>query len=134
MPSQVSDRPTAVARVRSSSDTRLTTCGVRLLSTLPPLILLPGFSPSQEQNALALRQRLMFTPISEMMINTLNTFNPITWVKSTPQIRCNSALRSLFSPWPVLCGPRSFFFLGVGAAVGLGGGSSEGPLGATTTI
>src|SRR5439155_18641774 len=100
----------------------------------PPLILLPGFTPSQEQNALVLRQRLLFTPISEMMINTPNTFNPITWVKSTPQIRCNSALKSLFSPWPVLRDRRSFFFLGVGAAVGLGGGSSEGSRAATTTI
>ena len=86
-PSQASDRPTAGATVRSKMATRLTTCTVRLLRTFPPLILLPGQSPNHEQNALALRQRLMSTPSSEIRIRTANTFNPMTLVKSTPQIR-----------------------------------------------
>ena len=47
LPSHVSERPTAGATVRSRMATRVTTCGVRLLSTLPPLILFPGQSPNQ---------------------------------------------------------------------------------------
>ena len=47
-------RPNVGARVRSRIATRFTTRAVRLLSTLPPLILLPGHKPSHAQNALAL--------------------------------------------------------------------------------
>jgi hypothetical protein len=71
----------------------LTTCGVRLLSTLPPLILLPGQSPSHEEKALLSRHRLLSKPISERMIITPNALSPVTCVQSTPQIRASSALR-----------------------------------------
>ena len=56
-----------MASVRSRVEIRLMTNGVRLLSTRPPLILLPGANPSQEQNAFSLRHLLMSTPISETM-------------------------------------------------------------------
>ena len=52
MPNQVSVRPTTGPRLRNSTEKRLTTGTVRLLRILPPLILLPGQSPSQEQKAL----------------------------------------------------------------------------------
>src|SRR2546421_6941317 len=98
-------------------ETRLTTCPVRLLRTFPPLILLPGQSPNHEQNALALRHRLMSTPISEIRIRTANTFSPITLVKSTPQIRVSSPLRSRFRPVLDLSF-LNFFFLGLASAAG----------------
>src|SRR3974390_1518663 len=75
-PSQVSVRAKVGASVRNRIAARLTTRAVRLLSTLPPLILLPGHSPSHAQNALALGHRLMSTPISEIRISTLSRLNP----------------------------------------------------------
>src|ERR1700745_3392675 len=71
-------RPTAWAARRKAVATRLITLRVRLSSTLPPLILLPGQRPSQEQNALALRHLVMSTPISETMSSTLITLSPTT--------------------------------------------------------
>src|SRR5260221_12965851 len=90
MPRQVLLRPTAWAAKRKVVATRLITLQVRRSSTLPPLILLPGHRPSQEQKALALRHLLISTPISETMSSTLRTLSPTTWVRSIPQMRSNS--------------------------------------------
>src|SRR6516162_2288888 len=70
MPKQVSVRPTDWEASRKASATRLTTWRVRESSTLPPLILLPGQRPNQEQKALALRHLLISTPISETISST----------------------------------------------------------------
>ena len=74
-----------------ASATRLTTWRVRESSTLPPLTLLPGHGPSQEQKALALRHLLISTPISEAMSST----RPTTLVRSIPQMRSNRPARSI---------------------------------------
>jgi len=56
----------------------LLTLRVLRLSTLPPLILVPGQSPSHEQNACALRQRLMSVPISlKKLIVQLVVWQPV---------------------------------------------------------
>jgi hypothetical protein len=78
------DRPTEVARVRNKVAARLLTRAVRELSTLPPLILLAGESPSPEQKALTLRHLSMSTPISESRINTLNRLNPTSHKHRAP--------------------------------------------------
>ena len=74
---------------------RLFTLRVRRLNTLPPLILAPGHSPNQEQNAPALRHWLISVPISPMSIRTLIKFNPQTLIKSTPQMRVRATRKSI---------------------------------------
>src|SRR5258705_473606 len=98
-----------VAKVRSRMAARLTTRAVRLLSSLPPLILLPGQSPSQAQKAFALGQQLMSTPISDIRISTLNTFNPTIRVKSIPQMRVSAAVKSCLGALPLRCFLTRFF-------------------------
>ena len=84
---------------------------MRESSTLPPLILLPGQRPSQEQKALALRHLLISTPISETMSSTLSTLSPTTWVRSIPQMRSKRPASSILGSLPI--GLRFLFaFLG----------------------
>src|SRR6266478_3022969 len=86
-PSHESERPIDGARLRNKIEARLFTPRVRLLSRLPPLILVPGHNPNHEQNALTLRQWLTSTPISEISIRTLRTLSPMIFVRSAPQMR-----------------------------------------------
>jgi hypothetical protein len=69
----VSVLPTAIAANRRIVLARLFTLRVRRLNTFPPLIFEAGHNPNQEQNARALRHRLMSVPISPMSIRTLNS-------------------------------------------------------------
>src|SRR5580765_8171791 len=120
-PSHESVLPIEGAKLRNRSDARLFTPRVRLLSLLRPLTLLPGHKPSHEQKALTLRQWLTSTPISAMSMRTLRTLSPTMLVKSTPQMRFNSSVKSFLGALPA---HRFFFFFGV-LPSGLGGRCSS---------
>src|ERR1700687_5684700 len=74
--------------------TRLVEHGVRALRTLPPLIFVPGHSPSHEQKCLTLAKRLRSGPISERIVITVVTDRPLMRVRSTPAQRATAARAS----------------------------------------
>ena len=77
--------------------------------TLPPLILVPGHSPSHEQKCLTLAKRLKSGPISDSTVSTEVTASPLMRVRSTPAQRASAVRRSkpgVFLP-ARLAGPAS---------------------------
>jgi hypothetical protein len=73
-------------------------------STLPPLILVPGHRPNQEQKCLTLAKRLRSVPISDSSFITMLTPRPSIRVRSTPaQLAraCSTSKLGLFLALPL---------------------------------
>ena len=68
-PSAVGDLPTPTAAIRNSTVARFAERRVRELSTLPPEILFPGASVSQEVKCFAVLHRLMSVPHSDTILS-----------------------------------------------------------------
>ena len=73
----------AFAERRKAPAARLCVGFVLLLKILPPEILFPGQSPSQEQKCFALFHRDMSVPVSEITFMTVFASTPGISVKST---------------------------------------------------
>ena len=78
------------AAMRKDRATLLTTEGPRPDSFLPPLILVPGARPSQEQKCCALGKAEKSGPISAATVRAVVAPMVGTLVRSTPIIRCSA--------------------------------------------